>query len=190
MTTKRKPKITVTGDAWDRPRNKAEKRAEALDLLDITEADILTIPRIEPLLEQACILEKVWDYLFLGREYEVARKILVKYESLRAVKLHTFVPFEAYCVAAKTPTLEVLAVLSKVMKSHVDLLSQSKKLGALHENSGASSGTRAAVAVLPAIEDDIRTISDKFNEEQQARTAPAPEGEYGDEEDEEDDEEI
>lgn len=184
MTTKRKPKMTVTGDAWDRPRNRAEKRAEALDLLDITEADILSIPKIEPLLEQACILEKVWDYLFLGREYDAAKKVLVKYEMLRAVKLHTFVPFEAYCVASKTPTLDVLTVLSKVMKSHVDLLSNSKKLGALHENSGASSSGRAAVAVLPAIEDDIRTVSDKFNDEQ-ARRAPAPEeGEYGDEEEE------
>lgn len=176
---------TIT-DSWSRPRNAAEKRAEALDLLDVTEADLLAVPKIEPLLREAQVLDKVWDYLELGREYEVARKMLLHRERLKAVKLERCVPFEAYCLSAKVVTLDCIAVITKVMKTHVDLLNSSKKLGGLHDGTGTAIA-RSETAVLPPIEDDIRSISERFNEQARQEEHEEPDEEEEDDREEEED---
>jgi hypothetical protein len=140
---------------------KEKKRADALELMAITEDQVRAMPEIEPLLLQAHILEKVWDYISLGKENKTAQALLVEYQLLKRVNLTKAVPFEAYCVAAEVNTLDVLTILAKVLKSHADVLMQSKKLIGLHQENG-SAGISASP--LPGIEDDINTISDRFND--------------------------
>ena len=163
-------------------RTKAAERREALGLLGVDEDELFIVPKVEPLLREARMLDQVWDYLVLGREYDAAKRLLVKYEQLKACQLHKAVPFEAYCLSAKVVTLDALAVLTKVMKSHVDILTSSKKLGALHESTGEGATSKGELALLPAIEDDIRILSDRFNEQQLANLKTEPEDDEEEEE--------
>lgn len=166
-------------------RTPAQEREEALELLGVTEYELAAVPKVEPLLREARVYDKLWDYLTLGREYGAAKLLLEKYHQLKFIGLHKAVPFEAYCLSAKVVTLDALSVLSKVMKSHVDLLTNSKKLAGLHDSGLGSAPGEADVAALPPIEDEIRTLSDRFNEQMLASVAAAAPADDDDDDDEE-----
>ena len=163
-----------SGCAVAKPRkSKDSAKREALELLEITEADVLSVPRIEPLLAQAGVLDRVWDYVLAASEVPIGKKLLQRYDLLRVAGVHKAVPFEAYCVACDVWTSDAVAMITKVMKTHVDLLTKSKQLGTLTEGKNDGITQRQDVALLPPIEDEIRQLSDRFNES--LMTIPASE---------------
>ncbi len=193
-------------------KTKAGYRTEAFELLGVTEADMLSVPKIEPLLKQSGVLERVWNYLETSRD-ELARQLVAqKYKLLNASQRNS-VPFEAFCVAAGLETGKVLGLIVSevyqqneqaallmaasaqpdVVQATIDAAVQpagTRERDMLHKHSGfvpvpktsvtivhggknvigGGQQTNQTLAVLPPIEQEIRRVSDRFNE----RRLPAP----------------
>jgi hypothetical protein len=90
-------------------KTKAGLAKEAYEILGIHEADVMGVPKIQPLLEQAGVLSKVWEYLAASDD-EVARLLLAKLRCLSKSHVNAL-PFEAFCVAAKVETKKVFGVI-------------------------------------------------------------------------------
>lgn len=97
--------------------------SEALVMLEVTEEQVATSPRISHVLEVAGMLDSVWDYL-AGSGNAKSRAILSARSRLTK-KQSEGVPFEAYCVAAGVSPQEALALLT------VEVFDQSSKASAL-----------------------------------------------------------
>lgn len=82
----------------------------AYRLLGIEEADVLAVPKIEPLLKTAKVLKRVWSYLETSGD-EMARVLIAQKYKLSTAAQRNAVPFEAYCVSAKLDTKKVLGLL-------------------------------------------------------------------------------
>jgi hypothetical protein len=85
-------------------------KQQAYDLLGIEEADIVMVPKIEPLLKKAGVLEKVWDYLETSGD-DMARHLIAQKYKLKNVSQRKALPFEAFCFAAHLDTKKVLALI-------------------------------------------------------------------------------
>lgn len=91
-------------------KTKVGLQREAYDLLGIKEGDVLGVPKIEPLLKQSGLLEKVWSYLETSAD-EIARLLVAQKYKLSNVSQRNSVPFEAYCVAAGIETKRALGII-------------------------------------------------------------------------------
>ncbi len=196
-------------------KTKAQLKREAYDLLGIHESDVLGVPKIEPVLAEAGVLEKVWDYLAASSDAK-ARALLAMRKRISTKQHMKVLTFESYCVAAKVPTEDAYGIISaelfrlterastlmaaKAMPTVVGAMIESAKdakngtrdRAMLGQHSGFSPTPKTSVvhvhggrniigdagkqlnhspvAVLPPIEDEVRRISDRFNE----RFLPAP----------------
>lgn len=169
---------------------------DAYEILEVHAADVMAAAKVEPMLELAGILGKVWDYLEAS-DTQAARKLLAMRARITQKSQQNVVPFEAYCVAADVDTRIALGVIADVMKSHVSLLRSSAALdkfeksrrNGAEENVHFNSGER--LAVLPPVEKDVKALSDRFNErflsEQPGDAAPVGIDDEGDEDEEEGD---
>ena len=108
MSTKR---VTTVARAPRMPRKtKVGLKREAYELLGIEEADVMAVPRIEPMLKRASVFEKVWGYLETSGE-EMARVLIAQKYKLKNKSQRAAVPFEAYCVAARLDTKKVMGLI-------------------------------------------------------------------------------
>lgn len=115
---KRTPQGNTKNDAEVSPH-----WSEALVLLEITEEQVATAPKISHVLKAAQMLDNVWDYLE-GSSKPQARAIVEARKRLSKPQAKE-VPFEAYCVAAQVSPQEALAILT------VEVYDQSSKASAL-----------------------------------------------------------
>jgi hypothetical protein len=106
--------VRSTPTTKTRPRaakNKAQLRADAYVLLEITPEDVTACPRIEHLFKGIGGQSKVLEYL-AGSEEPEARAVLAMRDRLSYAQAGA-VPFEAYCVAAKISTKKMFGVISQ-----------------------------------------------------------------------------
>lgn len=174
-------------------KNKLQLRREALEILEIDEVDVMASVKIEPILKEADVLPKVWQYLEES-SLMPARRLLAIRKKLTATQLKS-VPFEAICLAAKVPPEEAFACICAAAFSHGEqsaLLKRSVHFGsvvdatieAARKPTGRTErnllfkeqGKIRSVSLvsqpevveqsvlLPPIEDLAKTASDRFNE--------------------------
>jgi hypothetical protein len=110
----RKPSLTPRMPV----KTKAGNARDAYDLLGIVVADVMMVPKIEPLLKQAGVMSKIWEFLGAS-DQEEARKLLAMRGRVTKAQANA-IPFEAYCVAAGIPTKRALAVITGEVFSQTD----------------------------------------------------------------------
>jgi hypothetical protein len=110
---------------------------EALIMLEISEQQIESAPKISHVLKAAGMLDNVWDYLE-GSAKPQARAILEARSRLNK-KQAKEVPFEAFCVAADVSPKDALALLT------VEVYDQASKASALLAASQHPNITQATI---------------------------------------------
>lgn len=125
-------------------KTKVGLRNEAYELLGIENADVMLVPKIEPLLKTAGVLEKVWMYLETSSD-EMARILIAQKYKLKNKSQRSSVPLEAYCLAAKLEPKRVLGLIFGEVYSHNE---QAAGLMAAHAQPDIVRATIEA-AVLP-----------------------------------------